>query len=125
MILKIIEAINRIDSLKPNGYSQLEKILWLSQLDAKVKSEIIDCHEGWEDVEFSGYDENTDTETELLIKSPHDDIYLYWLEAKIDYTNGEFSKYNNSISMYNAVISDYTKYYNRTHMPLKAGYRFY
>ena len=50
--MTIIEAINRADRLKPNTYSQQDKVNWLSTLDGIVKKEIIDTHEGGEDVRF-------------------------------------------------------------------------
>ena len=43
--MTIIEAINRIDELKPNSYTYLEKIGWLSKLDGTIKKNIIDTHE--------------------------------------------------------------------------------
>ena len=43
--MTIIEAINRIDELKPNNYTYLEKIGWLSKLDGAIKKNIIDTHE--------------------------------------------------------------------------------
>ena len=50
MQMTIMEAINRIDAIKPNGYPQLEKIRWLSTLDGNIKANIIDTHEGGEKV---------------------------------------------------------------------------
>ena len=108
--MTIMDAIFRIDELKPNSYSQSEKIKWLSTLDGLVKSEIIDTHEGGEDVVFSGYDENTDLSTVLLIPAPYDHIYIHWLEARIDYSNGEYGKYNNSLVAYNDAYSIFQKY---------------
>jgi hypothetical protein len=115
--MTIMEAINRVDSVKPNSYSQSEKVKWLSTLDGIVKKEIIDTHEGDEGVIFNGYTDDTLLTTELLIPAPYDEVYLFWLESKIDYWTGEISKYNNSISMYNGALSAYEKYYNREHMP--------
>ena len=115
--MTIMGAINHVDAVKPNGYSQTEKIKWLSTLDGIVKAEIIDTHEGGEGVTFKGYDDMTALTTELLIPHPYDDVYIKWLEAQIDYANGEYGKYNNSITMYNTAYSAYEKYYNRTHMP--------
>ena len=119
--MTIMDAIYRIDELKPNSYSQSEKIKWLSTLDGLVKSEIIDTHKGGEDIVFSGYDENSDLSITLLIPAPYDDIYLRWLEAQIDYSNGEYGKYNNSLVAYNDAYSAFQKYYNRTHMPISKG----
>lgn len=122
--MTIIEAITKNDDLKYNDYSDADKISWLSRLDGMVKKQIIDTHEGAERVVYSGYDENTDENTELLVQAPFDDIYLRWMEAQIDYHNGEFDKYNNSITMFNTAFTAFANYYNRTHMPLSGGNRF-
>lgn len=123
--MTIIEAINYIDNLKPNDYSQNEKISWLSQLDGRVKLDIIDTHEGAEGEVFEGYNDETAIDTELLIPQPYTEIYQYWLEAKIDYANGEYTKYNNSMSMFNTAYSAYENHYNRTHMPLGKKFKFF
>lgn len=115
--MKIIEAISTIDALKHNTYTQMDKVAWLSNLDAKVKRLIIDTHEGGEAVTFTGYSDITDPNTELLIPAPYDEVYLRWLEAMIDYNNGEYNKYNNSMDMYNTAYNDFQNYYNRNHMP--------
>lgn len=116
--MTIIEAINKLDKLKPNNYSQVEKIGWLSDLDGLIKAEIIDTHEGGDAVTFTGYDLTTPTDTKLLVEHPYEDIYIKWLESKIDYANAEFGKYNNSSDAYNTVYSAFERYYNRHHMPL-------
>ena len=119
--MKIYEAIERIDAIKHNTYTDNDKITWLSNLDGLIKKNIIDTHRGAEIVEFSGYTSDTPKDTELLVTAPYDEIYLHWLEAKIDFSNGEYSKYNNAIITYNTYYSDYANYYNRTHEPLSAG----
>ncbi len=123
--MTIIEAINRIDVLKPNTYTQVEKVMWLSNLDGIIKNNIIDTHEGGEAVVFEGYNENTPLATELLVKAPHEDIYLKWLETWIDYTNGEYAKYNNSAQAYNDAYAVFERYYNRTHMPKATKIKFF
>jgi hypothetical protein len=123
--MTIMGAINHLDAVKPNGYSQVEKIRWLSQLDGVIKSEIKDTHERCgndeccgEDKVFSGYDEETALTTKLLVPHPYDEVYIRWLEAQIDYANGEYGRYKNSMTMYNTALSAYEKYYNRTHQPI-------
>lgn len=123
--MTIIEAINRIDSVKPNGYTQAEKMRWLSTLDGIIKTNIIDTHEGAEGVSFDGYTEETLLTTKLLVPAPYDEMYLFWLESKIDYWNGELGRYNNSISMYNAAFAEFQRYYNRTHMPKGKKFKFF
>ena len=122
--MTIIDAISRANALKPNGYSQSEKVRWLSTLDGIVKREVIDTHEGGEDVLFSGYNDETPLNTELLVPAPYDDVYIRYLEMQIDYANGEYAKYNNSTDAYNLALSDFEKYYNREHKPKSRGRRF-
>lgn len=123
--MTLIEAISQVNVAKPNGYTQSEKTRWLSILDGTVKAEIIDTHEGAEGIAFDGYDDNTDIQTELLIPYPFDDIYVRWLEMQIDYTNGEYSKYNNSKTMFNEAYSAFENYYNRHHMPIGKKFKFF
>lgn len=122
--MTLIETINKVDTIKPNGYSEQEKIGWLSTLDGIVKKEIIDTHEDGENIAFSGYDSNTSLSTPLLIPAPYDEVYIRYLEMQIDYANGEYGKYNNSKLMYNTAYSAYEKFYNREHKPLHKGTRF-
>lgn len=122
--MTILEAINRVDATKPNSYTQIEKIDWLSTLDGIIKKEIIDTHEGGENIVFDGYDVDTSLDTVLLVPAPYDDIYIRWLESRIDYANGEYGKYNNSATAYNATFEAYSSYYNTHHMPKHTINRF-
>lgn len=123
--MTILEAINKIDTLKPNNYTHDDKIKWLSNLDGIIKKEIIDTHEGGESIVFNGYDSNTPLETVLLVPNPYDDIYLKWLESQIDYTNAEYRKYNNSASAYNTAYSVFERYYNRQNKPKQTKLKFF
>lgn len=124
-MITIMDAINRIDSLKPNRYTQSDKVKWLSTLDERIMNDIIVTHEDAEVEVFDGYTEKTPLDTELLVPSPYDEVYLYWLEAQVDYWNGENEKYNNSIEMFNTSYRAFATYYNRTHMPKKKKYKFF
>ena len=123
--MTISEAIAKIDSLKPNGYSQTDKIGWLSLADGMIKNNIIDTHEGGEGVTFNGYDDNTPPDTELIVNAPYDELYVSWLASKIDYYNGEYARYNNNIVRFNDTLSAYTNYYNRTHMPKGKSIKYF
>lgn len=122
--MKIIDAINRIDALKHNTYTQGDKVAWLSRVDSMVKKLILDLYEG-EEAAFTGYDDHTSVDTELLVPEPFDEMYLRWLEAQMDYNNGEYNKYNNSISMFNTAFEAYQNYYNRNHMPKGKKLKFF
>ena len=122
--MTIAEVISKVDVLKPNTYTPEDKVAWLSNLDARVKSQIIDTHEGSEHICFYGYDSLADQETELLVHAPYDEMYLRWLEAMIDYHNSDDDRYNNAIILFNNAYEGYKKHYTRNHMPISTGKRF-
>ena len=123
--MTLIEAIDQINALKPNTYNHTVKIKWLSTLDGLIKTEIINTHVGADQVEFQGYDEETDLATELLVPAPYDSIYLRWLEAQIDYANEEYDRYNNAAQAYNDAYTAFSRYYKHTHMPLGRKFKFF
>lgn len=123
--MKIIEAINQIDSLKRNAYSVEQKIYWLSQLESMVKRLVIDTHEGGENVAFNGFTKDTDVDTVLLMSSPFDMAYIYWLEAQIHYANEDIDMYNSAILMFNTAFNEFKNHYKRTHVSKGCGrFRF-
>lgn len=119
--MKLMEAIRRIDELKHNTYTTGEKIMWLSELDGNVKKTVYDTHipnEGEDIPVFSGYTEKDVEDTEgpvLLIPAPWESVYVLWLEAQIDYYNGEYDRYNNAVASANAVLQSFESTYHRTH----------
>ena len=123
--MTIVQAVEQIDQLVHNTYTQEQKVRWLSDLDAMVKEQVIDTHEGAEEVIFTGYDENTPMDTVLLIPAPYEEAYLHFLEGKICYYNGEQGKYNQAMQQHRAVFSAYVNRYNATHMPKGQQYRYF
>lgn len=122
--MKIIDAITKIDSLKHNTYTTSDKVAWLSELEWDVKKNVLDTHEGG-DIDFIGYDDSTDLQTELVIPKPYDRVYLLWMESQIDYYNGEYDRYNNATDMFLVAYQDFKSYYNRTHMPKGTKFKYF
>lgn len=116
--MTIREAIDTADRLKPNAYSEEDKLRWLSELDNIVYTEIIRSHEGGKEAEFDGYKAGTKWETVLLIPEPYCECYLYYIFAKIDLLNGEYSAYNNRLASFDSIYKAFAAEYTRTHMPL-------
>ena len=52
---------------------------------------------------------------DLIVGPPHDKLYYAYLCAMIDFTNGEYAKYNNSIIVANAFMAEWAAWFNRTH----------
>ena len=122
--MTIEEAIKTVDDFKPNQYEHETKVKWLSNLDGMIFRELICTHAGHHGRCFDGYD-GAPPNRELLVPFPYaDDVYNYWLQAQIDKENGEMTKYNQSVALYNNAYRQYASWYNRTHMPLPANTRF-
>lgn len=123
--MTILQAIQKIDTLKPNTYTQSEKVAWLNTIEGLIKRNVIDTHEDGEGIEFTGYDQDTPVDTEMIVYEPYDELYVLWLEAMINYTNGEFVKYNNTIIRVNDMQQAFANDYNRRHMPIGTHIRYF
>ena len=114
--MTVREALAAVKTLKPVNYDDQTLLRWLNELSARA----------WEDV-LSRYGEPehpgppvltlNEPEAALPIPYPHDDVYLKWLFAQIDFHNGEYDRYNNSTVVFNAGFQAFGDSWNRTHMP--------
>lgn len=115
--MTIAEAIRLLDERKPNSTTVEEKLRWLT----KVELDAI-CLVFQDKREFTGYTEDTDQETVLLIPEPFSDAYLYWMAAQIDYWNREYGGYNNQVTMYNEEMERFRSHYLRGNAPSHGGF---
>ena len=124
--MTIMEAIKQADAMRPNQYTYGDKIQWLSALDGQVWHEVMETHRGTEEEAFSGYTPDTDTGRQLLIPEPYAlDVYIPYLQARMDRENGEIAKWNQSVTLYNAGYAAFCNWYRRTHRPVnRGGFRF-
>ena len=54
---------------------------------------------------------------ELLVEPPHSKLYAEYVMARIDYANGEYDKYENSMQMFNAFWGEFSRWFARTYRP--------
>lgn len=66
-------------------------------------------------IEFKPLEYPKDTNTELIVPAPYDNVYGLYIEAMIDYYNKEIANYNNSVAMFDARFMEYKKDYIRHH----------
>lgn len=123
--MTMMEAIAQVDSLRHNTFTQAEKIRWLAQVDGQLFRDLVQTHEQEQAVSMGCYDEQTPMDQQLLAPPPYDELYLHYLAAQMDYYHGEYDRYNRSMGMYQAVVSAFTNFYNRTHRPLGQRFRYF
>ena len=117
---KIREIIERVDKIKPNAFKQDVKVRWIAELDGMIATEVmLMCTTDAEQLKYSCPD---DLESEPLVGFPHSGIYDLWLCAKIDFTNGEYNKYQNTMEMFNANYKAFVRWFAATYEPAQ-GYR--
>lgn len=113
------ECLRRVDGVKPNAFSDEDKVHWLNEVEGMVQTELlaVDPQEG----SLVAYRDPGDWDKALLVAPPHDKLYPRYLAAMIDFANGEYSKYQNSMVMFNAAWDEFAKWRRRNHMPARTG----
>ena len=112
--MKVMDIIDRVDTMEPNDYAPEQKIHWLSTLDGKIYREVLRTHEGcsaWGGPYQTGQEQ-------LLIGEPYgEDIYYFYLQAMIASETRETQLYNKRMTQFNSAYQGWTNMYNRTHAP--------
>lgn len=111
--MKIAQVIAAVDALKPNAFDTPVKFQWINEAEGMVQTDIM--LRGIEDV--ITYDPEKDMDTELLVRPPHDKLYISYLVAMIDFANGEYNRYANTVEMFNAHLNEYAAWFQRTYRP--------
>lgn len=111
--MTISKVIGLVDQIKPNDFSDEVKIIWLSECEGMVQTEVWQIAK--EDVVT--YDGQTAADTVLLADPPHDKIYQAYLMAMIDFANGEYKKYQNTMQIFNTWLREYMRWYAQRYRP--------
>lgn len=111
--MKIHKAIETIRNMKPSQYTDEMLVSWLSTIDGQIYEDLMAKYGA--PAPFLPYMEKM-MGRELLVPFPHDDLYLTYLGAQIDYHNAEYERYNNSMMLFNAQLQAFYNAYTRTHV---------
>lgn len=116
--MTINRALEIINQTHPSEYDRATLVGWLSDLDKRAY-EMQLKHEGTWAIDFSGYTENTDGDTEMLIESPYDEIYPTYLDMKISLSDRDYGFYNNAAVLFETAWKNWNSWLNRTYMPVQ------
>lgn len=108
------EILLEIGRVKPHQYTADTLIRWLSELDGRVWEDLMSHYLPQEEKPSLPYSSG-DALTQMLIPFPHDDIYIKWLTAQIDYHNADFDRYNNAMMMWQEAYQGFLDSYTRSH----------
>ncbi len=108
--MTLSDIIAKAREYRPCSADRSEYIRWLNVIEGRVQLEVMNIDE--RDASFRKYTES-DGDMELLIKSPYDDVYIYYLSAMADYYNGEYDKYESDSLMFADLFEKYCKHFTR------------
>ncbi len=111
--MKVKEVLEFADGIKPNAYSDGQKLIWLNSCEGMVQTEVL----LFAPVEIITYSLPADEDSELLVSAPHDKLYISYLCAMIDFANGEYNKYVNSMEMFNSDFSEFVRWFANAYRP--------
>ena len=113
--MNVREILAMVDQLRPNAYTDGEKIALLNTIEGRVYTDIYQKAEDFEG-EFEPFAEGEE-ERELSVPVPFTDLYLYYIASRIDYFNGDVGRYNDSIVLYNDAWDMFASHYRENHKP--------
>ena len=113
--MTVKELFDLVDQIRPNAFTEREKLHFLNTIEGKVYREILEKAEKGAE-EFLPFREG-DEERELAVPIPYTDIYIYYLAAMRDFDNGDAGRYNDTMVLSNTAWNDYAAYYREKHRP--------
>ena len=111
--MRLSEVLEFVDGIKPNAYTEEQKTRWVNDCEGMVQTQVLLLAPE----EIVRYAWPLDRETELLVSPPHDKLYFSYLCALVDFANGEYGKYQNSMQMFNAEFSEFMRWFAGAYRP--------
>ena len=103
--MRINTAIARADDLRLNTISEEQKYTWAYELECTV------CEMMGKKPPTKNFPEDI----ELSMPEAHEDVYVKYLAAKIDYYNGESALYANDQAIFQDAMADARAWYLRSY----------
>ncbi len=111
------EMIALADRLRPNRFTETDKLRWLERLDGQVLSEVIGTHA--EIAPDAAGGAAYTASTELLVPFPYaEELYTAYIFSQMGLLNAEITRYTQSATQLAAAWRQYADWYNRSHAPL-------
>lgn len=122
--MTIGELIGYIVSVKGREFEGAVYDAWLNEVEGMVQTRV---HLVPDD-KVKRYDRSADEDgsfddTVLLVPFPYDKLYAPYIEAKVDFANGEYGRYENSMAMFEKFFTEYAAHYAQTYRPADAKKR--
>ena len=111
------EIIARYDNERKNTEDKSVKQRWVEELERIVLDDVILTHENEIENPDEYFDDWGDSK-ELLIPMQYADVYINYIDMKMQLKLNQLQKYNSASTLYNNAYLTYQQWYNRHHKPL-------
>ena len=105
--MKLGQLLDWMDAAHPNAYTPEQKTAWVNDLEAILWTQI--CLQPMS--LLRPYIPEEDGRTRLLLPDGWRRVYTAYLGAMIDFANGEYTQYENDMSLYNGYINELGAWY--------------
>lgn len=113
--MKLRELLAHVDTIRPNAYTDKEKIDMVNTIEGRIYEGIYKTKEGF-DLTFVPFEEGGE-ERELSVQIPFTDIYVYYLASQIDFYNGDVDRYNDSIVLFHNAWDEFAAWHIANNKP--------
>lgn len=114
------EILDRVEQEKPDAFSSDVKARWLTEVEGKIA---LDCFlMSPRDAQALRYRWPADQDAVLLVRFPNEEIYALYLEAMIDFHNGEPDRYQNTMERFNQAFLGFKQWLRMTFDDNPTGY---
>lgn len=98
------QVLARVKALKPTPFDDETLLYWLGEVEGLILVQVLLLQP------TSVQPLEAATDDQLTAPYPFDKLYLQYLMAQIDYANGEYRKYDNSMALFNAYLGEYQRW---------------
>lgn len=114
------EIIQRVENEKPDAFDSPTKANWLTELEGKIA---LDCFlMSPKEAQAVRYSWPKEQDKVLLVRFPNEEIYALYLEAMIDFHNGEPDRYQNTMERFNQAFLGFKQWLRMTFDDNPQGY---
>ena len=111
------EIIARYDNERKNTEDKSVKQRWVEELERIVLDDVILTHQNEIENPDEYFDDWGDSK-ELLIPMQYADVYINYIDMKMQLKLKQLQKYNSASTLFNNAYITYQQWYNRHNKPL-------
>ena len=121
--MTVAGMIEQINIERPNSVEDSLKMDWLRKCEANLLDAVILLRVPLEGErtpeEWQEYLDTFNYDSELILKEPYDDLYIYYIDQRMGLNNNDMKRYNVASRLFDNLFLSYQQKYNREHLPIQ------